>query len=83
MNRLFPIMPNASAERMRTTLALLGLIALPGCVVVPVPVAYDGTAAGAGAALGALLGSVVDAALTPVPPPGAVWDPYAGVWRLP
>ena len=68
---------------MRAVLALLGLMLLPGCVVVSVSTFDDATAAGAGAAIGGLIGATLDAALAPVPPPGAVWDPQAGVWRLP
>ncbi len=68
--------------RIDRVLAVLGIALLPGCVVVPVAGYHEGgSAAEVGAAMGALIGAAMDRAVGP--PPGAVWDPYAGVWRLP
>lgn len=68
---------------LRTGALFTALAALPGCVVVPVPTYTDTGAAGAGAALGAAIGTLIDQSTTTYPPQGAVWDPYARVWRLP
>lgn len=74
--------PGGLTARCATGLLLLAAV-LPGCVVVPVYATYDGPAAGLGAALGGAIGAALDQATAPYPPPGAVWDPVAGVWRLP
>ncbi|WP_376092863.1 hypothetical protein ACE7GA_24470 [Roseomonas sp. CCTCC AB2023176] len=68
---------------LRAGALVAALAALPGCVVVPVPTYYDTGAVGAGAALGAAIGTLIDQSTAAYPPPGAVWDPYARVWRLP